>query len=253
MSVDVPKGSSAEQDFSELYRVAQSAGRIVAAQFPGIVSADDMAQEAVLWLLEHPQRVEWRRLPTGQVHFKALVNEVITRRLIPLARRERAEVMGSDPADRYTYAVRMVELVLPSVFEEHLPQAVAYGQTYSATDPAERGNFTAMVLDIRRAIDKVCSAEDRKVLFTRAVGGWTWDRFGTVYSRSSEFYRVTYHSALRRIAQYLNDGVVLDDSEDAQLLATALEAEPIIPPLEGDPDEDDWHVAGKDPYRDVDI
>lgn len=245
---------SAEQDFSELYRVAQSAGRIVASQFSGVVTAEDMAQEAVLWLLEHPARVNHATLPDGSLAFKRLVNEVVTRRLIPLARKERAEVLGQDPEDRYTYAVRVIELVLPSVFEAHLPRAVAYSQEPGAgTDPAEGGNFTAMVLDVRRAIESVCDGEDRRVLFTRAIGGWTWAKFGEVYTRSGEHYRGRYHDALRRIATFLNDGVVLDDSTDAGSLEASLAQEPELPPLDGDPDEDEWRVAGKDHYREPEL
>lgn len=244
---------SAEERFSELHRVAQAAGRLVAAQHAGYVTAEDMTQEAILWLLEHPERVDNHTLPSGELHFKQLVGEVVTRRLSKVAQRERDESAGGSPEDRYAYSVRVVELVLPAVFEEQAPKAISYGQVYSTSDPAESGNFNALVIDVRTAIAAVCSSEDRKVLFTRALGGWTWAKFGDVLELSGETYRQRYWDALRRIVAYLNDGLVLDHSLDADVLEVALEDVPTSPYLAGDPDEDDWRTIGRDPYKEPDL
>ena len=201
---------TAEQNFAELYRVARAAGAGVAAQHAGFVTADDMTQEAVLWLLEHPRRVAHHRLPTGELHFNLLVAEVVSRHLSPLAQLERAEVTGGSLEDRYTYSVKVVELVLPAVFDPNFePPLVPDGQPRAANDPSEGNNWRALVLDVTRAVSKVCSVEDKRVLFTRSVGGWTWARFGEAYTQSGESFRRRYKDALQRVAAHLNDGVVV--------------------------------------------
>lgn len=243
---------SPEETWAELYKVAQYAGHIIAGKYSGVVDAEDMTQEGMLWLLEHPRRVEHYRLPDGTLHVRQLASEVITRHLAGVAHRERAEVLGVADEDRYAYSIKMVEVVLPHIFESVVPKSVEYGQGRGSTDPAERGNFQALVMDVRAAFDAVCSAEDRRILFTRAVGGWTWDRFGEVYERSGEYHRLRYHDALRRMAEYLSNGVVVESDPEADALLASLHAEPVAPALSGDEEEDDWRTAGRDPYKEPD-
>ena len=118
------------------------------------------------------------------------------------------------------------------------------------SDPATGDNWSAYVADVKRAVDAVCSAEDRKVLFTRSVGGWTWAKFGSVYTSSGESYRLRYHAAVDRICVFLSGGEVLEDSPDAGAVADALSTVPHVLRAQA---HTDWNVAGKDRYIEPDL
>lgn len=239
---------SAEDHFTQMYAVAGSAARTVASTYNGFVTVEDLQQEGVLWLLEHPERVENHTLPDGTIHFTGLAFELISK-LVRTARREK-ERAGAVQVERYAYTVRMVELVLPGVFDPtyHPPQTIEGGMPRAATDPASLTNWQAMVADVRKAIDEVCSLLDKRILFTRSVGGWTWAQFGEVYEHSGEWFRLRYHEALYAIAAVLSDGVVMESDGEADAVADALDPTPTAPLCDGE-DEDEWHLIGKDPYR----
>lgn len=243
--------STQEQQFAQLYRVARSAARSVAASAPGVVDVEDLTQDGLLWLLEHPQRVEHATLPDGSLYFTRIVGEV-ARHLSGLIRNELALAGRLDPSDRYAYSVKVIDLVLPYVMDPvgsmAPPVQVETGMPRSQSDPAESGNWHAMVMDLKTAVEKVCSLEDKRVLFTRAVGGWTWQHFGEVLPMSGETYRLRYWDAIKRIAIYLNDGVVLEDGPDDEAVEEALNPTPVAQRSGTDPDEDTWKVAGRDRY-----
>lgn len=242
---------TAQTNFGQLYRVARGAAKALTPIAHGVVPQDDLVQEGVLWLYQHPERVEHATLPTGDLYYSQLVAEA-ARFLAGVVRAERQQAGVFDPEDRYAYSVRMVEIVLPSVFDRNYePPRPPDGMPRGHGDPAEGGNWQAMALDVKRAVLEVCSDEDRRVLFARSVGGWTWAQFASTFSHSGEFYRQRYMAALRAVCAFLNDGVVLDTTEDAEALADALDPTPVAPALAGDPGEDSWHTIGKDPYREA--
>lgn len=240
---------NAEDRFSELYRVAQFAARKVRSDFADV---DDLTQEAMLWLLEHPKRVDHALLPDGTLFTQRLASEVIEKSLIPYAQAQERQSSGVEPEVQYLYSARVVEIVLPAVFDrDYRPPFLEQSDRVTTTaDPTTADNWTAMVVDVARAVAAVCSTADRQVLFSRSVGGWTWDRFAAVYTMSSETYRLRYHDALRRIVLFLNAGEVADSSEDGELLADAM-AHGVSPQRR--PMRTDWDVAGRDPYREPDI
>lgn len=246
-----------EDRFSELYNIARQAARAVTSAHPQFVNLEDMTQSAVLWLLERPQRVEHNTMPDGRLARNRLVSEV-TRHLIGLAKAERREALGFDPECEYTYSTKLVEVVLPGVFDPTYRPTVLDRVEYSKPskrahvphDPTSADNWTTFVMDVRRAVNAVCTDEDRRILFTRSVGGWTWDRFGQVYSQSGSSYRLRYHDALKRIVMFLNAGVVLESSPDGEVLAEAVSGRLVaVPRVDA---STDWDVAGRDPYREPD-
>ena len=243
---------SAEDEFTELYAIAKTAGWRIATEYDGYVTVDDMTQEAVLWLLEHPRRVERARLDDGTLHRNRLVAEVVTERLAPVARRERREALGDASEDQYTYSARVVEVLLPFAFEQAVPRAIQQNEGGRARgNKAEGGSFEVMVMDVRRAVERLGSS-DRAVVFTRAVGGWPWAKFSEVYTtRSREWFRLRYKAILRTLVEFLNSGVYIeyDPDPEAQALEAQLDETPLSPATAGDPDEDEWHTIGRDPYR----
>lgn len=239
-----------EEQFAELYRIAHGAATAISTSNAGFVTFDDMRQDAMLWLLEHPSRVEHNRLPDGTLAYQRLVSEVC-RPLVTIAQRERREALGYDPGDDYKYSTRLIMLVLPAVFDpDYRPPGLDGSDKVATTsDPAAADNWTAFVADVKRGIDAVCSASDRQVLFTRSVGGWTWREFEERRKYGKDYYRDRFFDAIERICTFLNAGMALPDSPDAGALADALAG--AVPPRRSV--TTDWDAAGKDRYIEPDL
>ena len=242
--------ATAEQQFTQLYDIARTAARQVAPAHQGFTTEDDLAQDGILWLLEHPERVGRATLPDGTLFFNRLVGEV-AKQLVRSARKERERAGQLVREDRFAYSVRMVEIVLPAVFDSNHrpPQLDTRGMPRAETDPAALTNWQVLVADVRRAVEAVCDAVDRRILFARSVGGWTWAKFGENYEHSGEWHRQRYHEALRRISAHLSDGVVLESDLETEAISEAMDDPELAPYLDGDSTEDEWHLIGKDPYR----
>ena len=240
-----------EEQFAELFPIAKAAARAVYGGNQDYVDVDDLTQEAMLWLLEHPKRVEHAHLPNGGIYWPRIVAEVC-KVLNAYVGKERLEAQGYGPIEHYTYSAELVELVLPGAFDPtYRPRGHdSSDRVTTNSDPATGDNWSAYVADVKRAIDAVCSTEDRKVLFTRSVGGWTWAKFGSVYTASGESYRLRYHAAVDRICVFLSGGEVLEDSPDAGAVADALSTVPHVVRAQA---HTDWNVAGKDRYIEPDL
>lgn len=241
--------SNAEDTFSRLYSVARAAARSAITGNHEYVSEEDLSQEGMLWLLEHPRRVDNHTLPSGELHFPGLQAELVGV-LHNVVNAERRQVMGFDPQDEYKYSLKLIEVVLPAVFDSsYRPPVVDEVRVTTSNDPATADNWSSFVMDVRRAVNAVASLEDRRVLLTRSVGGWTWAQFGEVYTQSGETFRLRYWDALRRICAFLNGGEVLESTPDGIEAESAVSGAVTAPVARS---ETDWFVAGRDPYREPD-
>lgn len=242
--------TASEERFSQLYEIAQKAARLVAPNHVGFTTEEDLSQDGILWLLEHPERVERAALPDGTLFVNRLVGEV-ARHLTRIARKERERAGQLVNVDRFAYSAKMVEIVLPGVFDPNYrpPQEDAAGQPRAKTDPAALSNWQTLVADVRTAIEAVCDNVDKRILFARSVGGWPWAKFGENYEHSGEWHRRRYHDAVRRISAYLSDGLVIETDLEAEAIADALDDSELATYLDGDPEESEWHTIGKDQYR----
>jgi len=240
-----------EEQFAELFPIAKAAARAVYGGNQDYVDVDDLTQEAMLWLLEHPKRVKHAHLPNGGIYWPRIVSEVC-KVLDAYVGRERLEAQGYEPFKNYKYSEGLVELVLPAVFDpSYRPPGLDHSDRVTTnSDPAANDNWSAYVADVRRGVEAVCSKKDRQVLFARAVGGWTWAQFGRTYTASGESCRVRYHAAVDRICVFLSGDTVLEDSPDAGALADALAG---AAPVARAQTRTDWNVAGKDRYIEPDL
>ena len=240
-----------EEQFAELFPIAKAAARAVYSGNQDYVDEADLSQEAMVWLLEHPKRVEHARLPDGGIYWPRIVSEVC-KVLNAYVERERKATRGYDPIEHYKYSARLVELVLPGVFDpDYRPPGLDTSDRVTTTsDPAAADNWAAFVADVKRGIEAVCSKKDRQVLFTRAVGGWTWRDFEERREYGKDYYRDRFFDAIERICTFLNAGMALPDSPDAGALADALAG---AAPVARAQTRTDWNVAGKDRYREPDL
>jgi len=240
-----------EEQFAELFPIAKAAARAVYSGNQDYVDMDDLTQEAMLWLLEHPKRVEHAHLPDGGIYWPRITSEVCAV-LNAYVGKERLEARGYEPFEHYKYNARLVELVLPGVFDPtYRPPGLDNSDRVTTnSDPAAGDNWATFVVDVRRAVKAVCSKQDRQVLFTRVVEGWTWAEFGERRPQSEISYRRRYHAAVDRICAFLSGGEVLEDSPDAGAVADALSTVPHVLRAQA---RTDWDVAGKDHYVEPDL
>src|SRR5665647_3078528 len=92
-----------EEQFAELFPIAKAAARAVYGGNRDYVYVDDLIQEAMLWLLEHPKRVEHAHLPDGGIYWPRIVSEVC-KVLNAYVGKERLEAQGYEPFEHYAYS-----------------------------------------------------------------------------------------------------------------------------------------------------
>lgn len=124
----------------------------VFTKYKRFVSQEDLEQEGWLWVLEHPKLVlsfQEYESPKTAWYF---LNKKLWSHMEKFARGERAQGLGYDPDDEQFYGTGMLNLVLPAVLNGDTDQPVTGpSEGASSTDPAEGGNWQAIVLDVRRA------------------------------------------------------------------------------------------------------
>lgn len=227
MSVTV----SNEDRFSELHKVAKWAATQVWPAHRAYTTVGDLTQEGILWLLskQGQKRVDNHTFDDGELHARGLMLDVVNSALLPYVRKERREALRGADDDTHTYSEKALEAVLPAVFDPtYRPAAQAQERVSGTNDPASGNNWGALVVDVKRAVDAVCADDDRRILFARSVGGWTWAKFGETYSLSGEWHRLRYHDCLARMAAFLNGGVKVadEDSFDGKVTGGVLRRRP---------------------------
>jgi hypothetical protein len=187
--------------------IAKRAGSSVAHHNPE-VGCDDMTQEAMTWLVSHPEMVDKNVDPDGELYHHRLYL-LTMRHIIPLARAARAALYGA-PCDDQKYTARTIKAVLPSLWsDEHAARPEA--EVRSHADPAVGGNWPALVADVRAAFALV-GTTDQRILLCRYGLALTWDASGTRAGVSEGAARVRADRAIVAMTDWLN-GVYVDTFE----------------------------------------
>jgi DNA-directed RNA polymerase specialized sigma24 family protein len=129
-----------------------SAANEVARRFRGFVERDDLMQEGWLWTVLHPYRlktyVDDEQFKRAEYRLRVDLTSAMDR----YARQQKAQALGYDLQDEYAYGVAQVTGLLDYALRGVLVKPVDATEAASAkTDPAEGGNFTTMVLDVKQA------------------------------------------------------------------------------------------------------
>ena len=181
----------------ELTKIAGIAASKVYQRYRDYVTREDLVQEALLWLLEHPHRVERAVLADGSRAISQVVKE-LTAPLVRYAKAEQDAAIGPVEEAQEFYTSEWIEYVLPGVFDRWFrPHAVESGDL-------SEDLWSAMVADLEKAVNAVSTNEDRRVLFARSVGGWSWQRFSDEYGQSRTTWQRRYRAAMARLAEWLN-------------------------------------------------
>jgi hypothetical protein len=131
------------------------AGRAAAAHvrskgLPGHMR-EDLTQEGILWLLEHPGEIEAASDRDGKPYTSRLVGRIRMHYV-----RSGMDASGEDPFIDKRYTPEMVALAFPAVYDpEYAPfrERTEAGERFAKKDAAEGNNWLAIVADVSSAID----------------------------------------------------------------------------------------------------
>lgn len=155
----------------DLETVAATAAYAAHRKYRDYANLDDLRQEAWLWILEHPARVEKHQEDGHPRAAGWLISEVI-RALEVSCRREKALVDGYEAHDESFYGRGMVALALPAVLAGTTePPARAEAATRSKTDPSEGLTWLAVLADAQRAWEGADLTNAQRDLVVAYYGG----------------------------------------------------------------------------------
>lgn len=205
------------------YCARQAARRLVIKYGP-YVEFDDMLQEGLLWLWQHPQRVERARDDEGRLYQGRVIGEIQTA-LIPKAKKIKAQALGVSTRYQSRYSYEAVEAVLPAYWDPTPTSTPGTPETAGrgTPDPAYGGNYQVALMDIRRAIDLTVSRDNKRLLFTVYGLGAT----GKAGQYFSHVPRAEIEQRTRRVVQsivdFLNDEppTVLDGPGTRKVVSNA--------------------------------
>lgn len=151
---------------TDAMKAAEIAARLVARKFEGYVDREDLEADGYEWLLLHESRIEHATFPDGKLHVAQLASEIASV-LARRSRREKMRILGMDPSDQSKYTRVAVEAALPAVWDPGYRPPRAEGRGRS--DPATRGAWETVVIDMKRAVREVCTKTDEAALFATYV------------------------------------------------------------------------------------
>lgn len=119
-------------------------------KYRGYVTHDDLYSEGVLWTLEHPKKfwemVDHEEEKLGAWQFRRAIKSMMD----GYARKEKAAISGYHPEDEEFYSVRLVSMILPSVYaDDPAPPVGERSEVRKISDPAAGGDWIAMYLDVK--------------------------------------------------------------------------------------------------------
>lgn len=171
---------------------------------------EDLTQEGLLWLLEHPDRVEHATYGVGKdrkIYGSHLVAE-IRRHYISSGADRAPGKRDSEAGEGTQYTEAMVALALPAVYDpEYVPfrEQSEAAERFSERDPSESGTWFAIVADISRAIDAFGPlSPDIRIVFRHDVLNETFESIGASLGTSDYPIRKQYHETMQWLVDWLN-------------------------------------------------
>lgn len=189
-----------------IQRRARSTGARLGQQHAGYVDAADCEQEALAWVIEHPQLVhDW--LSNEPKTGPAKLGTAMWRAGNKHATRQRRLVDGTDATDYVTFTPLLVAEVLPDALDKSFDgtpgqSATDYDAPKGKTDPAKGNTYLATVVDVRVGLGRI-SDEDRLTLVTRFCPGGSVALVTEAYGLSEDAAVKRVRRALERLAAAL--------------------------------------------------
>lgn len=142
-------------DVLDVDSVIQSQAWATALRFPGVAEKEDLAQEAWIWVLEHPAKLKERQT-TEPVSLGAYrLGQDVWKIMEQYARKEKAARGGYQPDDELFLSDAVINVVLPAVLKGDPTPPTRDGERVANTsDPAEGGNWLATFIDVKLAWER---------------------------------------------------------------------------------------------------
>ena len=172
-----------EQLHPTIYEIAPSVAAVILRRFRGWVDKEDLIQECYAWALtRNKQFAEQLDEPdtNKRQHNEKRIAYQMRRVAERYARKEKATKAGYQTGDEAFYDTTTIAQLLPFVIQAVLHGTVLQqaqdmindGTPKKPSAPAESGNLIAILLDIKRAYEKL-DPDDAKILELRYHDAWT--------------------------------------------------------------------------------
>jgi len=190
-------------DWTRLTPAVKRAAGIAKANFPAHHSADDVAQEIWVWIMQNKNTVT--RILTEE-NYEATLNTYLVRAGQSALKTEDAQVYGYDEEDVFHFSLELIKSILEVVFEhedwQSFAQAASDGMPRAKSEPATSGNNLASYADVSRAITAL--PEDQyNVLVWRYKYHYTFTQIGMDAGITKQAAADRHRAAVSAIQQFL--------------------------------------------------
>lgn len=142
----------------------------------GLLPLDDLVQEARLWMVSHPDKVEtWR--DEGR-HGGNKLRKACRQHCLTVVQRERRLQSGLRPGDSYFYSPAVIADLLPYIWDATDwigGSAVTLDDVRSLPRPSEGNNRLAIIADVRSAYQKLQDQDQVLLSLLHQHGGETYE------------------------------------------------------------------------------
>lgn len=178
---------------------AASAGRSAR----GLVSSEDLTQEALLWVVSNPEKVEqWRG--EGR-HGQNKLRHACKQHCLTIVARERRKRSGLQAGDVFHYTNQMIAELLPYMWspEDWTTSSGEQQDVKGPSRPSEGNNRLAMIVDVRAAFYTLASREQSLLIMLHKDGGATYEQVGMWMECSERTIRRREDRALSKMVERL--------------------------------------------------
>lgn len=208
-----------EEDYVlDIESCIQSQAWTTARNYQGFVSQEDLVQDAWVWVLEHPERVQgYKDHEQPKLAYWWLQRDLWAV-MDGACRKERAQRLGYDPADEAFYGKALLEALLPGVLtgDPIQPQGEV-SEIRSGKDPAEGGTYLAMYLDVSRAWKEAkLSPRERDILKAIYGEGYLKQEVAEMYSITPQAISNQIKRSFEKIVKVLGGQYPPDPEQDTK-------------------------------------
>lgn len=192
-----------------VYEIADSVTATILRRYKAWVVRDDVRQECYLWGINRGQQLT--DLLSEANEEQRIINEKriayqMRRHCERYARKEKAARSGYQTGDETFYETATIAQLLPYVITSVVTDAaLEQAQTFVNDDaprrapaPAEGGNMLAILIDIKKAYEKL-DADDQEALRMRYLDGLTLQQIGQYFEVAISTAERRCNNALRKI------------------------------------------------------
>lgn len=170
----------------------------------GLVKADDLIQEANLWMVSHLDKVtQWQE--EGR-HGQNKLRNACKQYCLNVIAKERRRASGLQAGDLHYYTPAMITELLPSIWDEDdwvSGQAADTGELKGPSRPSEGNNRLAMIVDVRSAFYALPLDSRNLLEMLHRDGGITYEAVGELLDVHERTVRRREERALDRMVERL--------------------------------------------------